>query len=186
MTGGVNLNPSRRDLNIFGVGLIVFSALLGGVVWWRGGALFTVGLVLGALWLISMIFNSASRRTQLLGVLIPGICLAIGGSIRGGAGQVAVAAVACGVGLAAAVAIFAVPGAGRTIFVGWSLAAVPIGWTITHTAMALAYYVVITPLGLIMKLFGYDPMKRRFDPQATTYWIEHEPGTEKSRYFRQF
>ena len=186
MNSGVNLNPSRRDLSLFALGLVIFSGLLGGVVMWRGAALWGVGIFLAIVWLISIVFNRDNRRAQLLGVLIPGLCLAIGGSVKAGADATVVAAVVCVVSVLVAVVIWTVPGVGRSIFVGWSLAAVPIGWAISHLAMMLAYYVVITPLGLIMKLFGYDPMKRRYDPQAPTYWLEHEPSSDRSRYFRQF
>ena len=37
------------------------------------------------------------------------------------------------------------------------------------------YYGVITPFGLVMRLFRYDPMKRRFDRSARTYWIDRTP-----------
>jgi hypothetical protein len=53
--------------------------------------------------------------------------------------------------------------------------------------LALVYYGVLTPIGLVMKLFGYDPMKKRFDSGAATYWVKR-PGekTGPKRYFRQF
>ncbi len=186
MSSGVNLNPSRKELNLFALGLVIFSALLGSVVMWRGTALLSVGVFLAVAWLISIVFNGDNRRTQLLGVLIPGLCLAIGGSIKAGATEAVVAAVVCVLSVLAAAVIWSVPGVGRSIYVGWSLAAVPIGWTISHVAMVLTYYVVVTPLGLMMKLFGYDPMKRRYNPQSPTYWIEHPANADRSRYFRQF
>ena len=73
------------------------------------------------------------------------------------------------------------------IYLGWNYAVFPIGWTVTHVIMALVYYIVFTPIGLIMRLVGYDPMQRKIDRQASSYWIEHRTGeTAKSRYFRQF
>ena len=41
--------------------------------------------------------------------------------------------------------------------------------------MGLMYFVVLTPTGLLMRLFGKDLLQRRFDPEATTYWIERDP-----------
>ena len=41
--------------------------------------------------------------------------------------------------------------------------------------MALMFFVVLTPSGLLMRLFGKDPLRRRFDADAATYWIEREP-----------
>jgi hypothetical protein len=34
----------------------------------------------------------------------------------------------------------------------------------------LAYYAVLTPVGLVWRLVGFDPMARRPAPEAATYW----------------
>ncbi|HYB99312.1 MAG TPA: SxtJ family membrane protein [Candidatus Limnocylindrales bacterium] len=77
------------------------------------------------------------------------------------------------------------PQALRPIFVGWMIAAFPIGWTISHLLLGAIYYLLLTPLGLLMRAFGYDPMNRKLDRQAKSYWIEHDK-VEVGRYFRQF
>ncbi len=41
--------------------------------------------------------------------------------------------------------------------------------------MGLMFYAVITPAALIMRLAGKDPMRRGFDRDATSYWIERTP-----------
>ena len=74
----------------------------------------------------------------------------------------------------------------KPIYLGWIHLAYPIGWVVSHTAMAVIYYLVFTPIGLIMRLFGRDPMERRLDRSAASYWVEHAPPTEPGRYFRQF
>ncbi len=80
-----------------------------------------------------------------------------------------------------------VPAFMKAIFLGMSYLAWPIGFVVSHVILAVVYYLVITPIGLIMRLVGYDPMKRRFDPEATTYWVAREEApVEAKRYFRQF
>lgn len=75
----------------------------------------------------------------------------------------------------------------KLVFVGMSYLAWPIGFVVSHVVLALVYYLVITPIGLIMRLVGYDPMKRGFDRDATSYWVERDPAqVEAKRYFRQF
>lgn len=37
----------------------------------------------------------------------------------------------------------------------------------------LFYYLVVTPVGVLSRLVR-DPMSRRSDPSATTYWIPSE------------
>jgi hypothetical protein len=41
--------------------------------------------------------------------------------------------------------------------------------------LGVMYYVILTPFGLAMRLVGRDPMRRRPEPNATTYWIARQP-----------
>ena len=79
-----------------------------------------------------------------------------------------------------------VPMALRPIFVGWMVAAFPIGWTVSHLLLAVIYYLVLTPIGLILRVVGYDPLSRGFDDDAATYWSLRERSDDVSHYFRQF
>ncbi len=81
---------------------------------------------------------------------------------------------------------WAVPAFMRLVFLGLSYAAFPIGWVVSHVVLALVFFLVFTPIGLVMRLVGYDPMKRRFDPAATSYWLERSHHGDVKRYFRQF
>ena len=74
----------------------------------------------------------------------------------------------------------------RWVYVGMSYLAFPIGFVLSHVILAIVYYLVFTPIGLVMRLCGYDPMQRRFDPQARSYWSPRETAPEPGRYFRQF
>ena len=40
----------------------------------------------------------------------------------------------------------------RIVYVVWMILAFPIGWTVSHIVMALVYYLIFTPCGLLMKL----------------------------------
>ena len=126
-------------------------------------------MILGAAWWISLIFNPESRRLQLAGVLLPGLFALAGGSVRLGFAPLAVAGTLGAFGLLAAAIIWASPGAGRRLYVGWMLAAQPIGWTISHLVLGAVYYLVLTPIGLIMRLLRRDPMQRRFDRAAGSF-----------------
>ncbi len=61
---------------------------------------------------------------------------------------------------------WAMPSFMRLVFVGMSYLAWPIGFVVSHVVLALVYYLVLTPIGLLMRLFGYDSMGREFDPEA--------------------
>ena len=80
-----------------------------------------------------------------------------------------------------------VPAFMRLVFLGMSYLAWPIGFVVSHVILGLVYYLVLTPVGLVMRLVGYDPMRRRFDREAASYWIARDPsGVDPRRYFRQF
>ena len=62
----------------------------------------------------------------------------------------------------------------------------PIGWVVTHVVMAIIFYLVVTRLGVIMRLTGRDPMERAFDRTAKTYWKPRRTDPDSARYFRQY
>jgi hypothetical protein len=74
----------------------------------------------------------------------------------------------------------------RPLYLGWMYATFPIGWILSHLLLGAVYYLIFTPVGLMMRGFGRDPLCRRFDPGTRSYWVEHHPGERTERYFRQF
>ncbi len=78
------------------------------------------------------------------------------------------------------------PASRRRIYVGWMLAVYPIGWTVSHLLLGVVYFVVITPIGLTLRILGHDPLERRFDRTAATYWVPHNQAGRITRYLRQF
>jgi uncharacterized membrane protein len=74
----------------------------------------------------------------------------------------------------------------RVIYVSLTAATLPIGIVISFILMAAFYYLLLTPVGLVFRLIGRDPLRRRFDRNATTYWIARRPPETSDRYFHQF
>lgn len=53
--------------------------------------------------------------------------------------------------------------------------------------MALLFFTTVTPIALLMKLFGKDSLNRKFDPSAKSYWIERQPpGPDPETMRNQF
>lgn len=50
---------------------------------------------------------------------------------------------------------------------------------VNPVVMAVMFYGVITPFGLAMRATGWDPLRKRFDPLAQSYWIERRPPGPK-------
>lgn len=91
-----------------------------------------------------------------------------------------VAAVLALIGLAA-------PRAIRWMYVSWMVAVWPIGWVVSHVVLAVIFFGVFTPIGLVLRMLGRDPMPKSFDRSAKTYWISRSQNEPKpSQYFRQF
>lgn len=53
--------------------------------------------------------------------------------------------------------------------------------------MGVVYFGVVTPTGLLMRLFGKDPLRLKRDPAAQTYWIDRDPpGPPRDSMANQF
>jgi hypothetical protein len=74
----------------------------------------------------------------------------------------------------------------RLAFLGWLYLTLPIGLAISHVLLACLYFVLLTPIGWIRRLFGGGKVTRGFDPSAGSYWIEIETESSIDRYFKQF
>ena len=66
-----------------------------------------------------------------------------------------------------------------------SYATYPVGFVISHVVLALVYFLVLTPIGLTMRLFGHDPLSRKFDPGARSYWKPRHETKPTESYFNQ-
>ncbi|MCW8132879.1 MAG: hypothetical protein KIS92_21205 [Planctomycetota bacterium] len=84
------------------------------------------------------------------------------------------------------VAGLAAPKLVKPLFVGLMYLTFPIGFVVSHVLVFAAFFLVLTPMGLLLRLFGYDPMKKSFDPSARTYWTERAPNVNFQRYFKQY
>lgn len=51
----------------------------------------------------------------------------------------------------------------------WMVFADVAGWVNTRIILVLLFYVLILPIGFIMRLFGYDPMQRKIDKDLQSY-----------------
>ena len=71
-------------------------------------------------------------------------------------------------------------------FVGLSLITAPIGIVVGEVVLLLVYIGVFVPISGVMKIIGRDPIHKRPDPNADSYWESREQVDKVSRYYRQF
>jgi hypothetical protein len=72
----------------------------------------------------------------------------------------------------------------KPIYVAWMSFASLLGWINTRLLLGLFYYLVLTPIGLILRLSGKDLLQKRMNRAAESYWTEpekHPPGPGQYR-----
>jgi hypothetical protein len=78
------------------------------------------------------------------------------------------------------------PGLFRWVYRAALFVTAPVGWAVGNVLLALVYFGLITPLGLLGRALGRDPLQLRPRPGADTYWQPRLPVIDYRRYFRQF
>lgn len=75
---------------------------------------------------------------------------------------------------AAAVVFFwgmASPSTLKPVYLGWSYFTRCVALVLTSIVLGLVFYLGFTGVGLLMRLCGKDPMKKKLEPEAESYWI---------------
>jgi len=57
----------------------------------------------------------------------------------------------------------------------WTALAAALNRMVTPVVCGLLFYLVVTPVGCLFRMFGNDPLQLRADPGKRTYWIERQP-----------
>lgn len=58
---------------------------------------------------------------------------------------------------------------------------------VSPVALALLFFLVVTPTGLILRLLGKDPLRLKREPDAPSYWIRRTgEGAEPSSFRNPF
>jgi len=67
------------------------------------------------------------------------------------------------------------PGLMRPIYRVWMRIGAILGWVNTRIILGIAFYGMFTPMGTVMRLFGRDPLRRKFDADLSTYRVRRSP-----------
>lgn len=75
----------------------------------------------------------------------------------------------------------------KPIHIGWMTLAFALGWLNTRLLLGVFFYFIVTPIGVVMRLFGKDLLDEKLNRSATTYWIKRESvPVDKARYENLF
>lgn len=89
--------------------------------------------------------------------------------------QIPGAAVVTGLGVATATVTLAQPSWLRPFNRAWMAFGLLLHRIVSPVVLGFIYFVVITPIGLIRRAQGYDPMRRRAPAVTGSYWIRRDP-----------
>ena len=64
--------------------------------------------------------------------------------------------------------------------------ALAINFVMTRVILTLFFILVISPVGLTMRLWGRDPLTRKRDHAASTYWISREAPLPRDHFEHPF
>ncbi len=75
----------------------------------------------------------------------------------------------------------------RPLYVPWMLLAAVLGWVMTRVLLTLTFFVMITPIGLLRRIFGHDSLNRKFPGEQESYWEPwEEPEGGHTRHYKPF
>jgi hypothetical protein len=59
----------------------------------------------------------------------------------------------------------------KPVYIGWMKFGNMMNWINTRIILGIVFYGLILPFGLVMRIFGKDPMKRRLDNSVSSYRV---------------
>jgi hypothetical protein len=78
------------------------------------------------------------------------------------------------------------PSSLRFVYRPWMMLALLLGSIASKILLTLAFFLVVTPIGLLQRLFGKRAFESGFLPDQVTYWKERVAATVPEEYERQF
>ena len=121
---------------------------------------------------------------QFAGIWFPAFCALVGWSIARKTGHRHEVEVGWAIAGILSIAGLVYPSLIRPIFVGLILLTYPIGWVVSHVLLGVIFYGVVTPIGMILRLTGHDPLQLKA-PLGNSLWKSPVGKTDPARYLRQ-
>ena len=75
----------------------------------------------------------------------------------------------------------------KPIYWVWMIFATILGWIMTRVILSLLFYIIFTPIGLILRFFGKQFLELRWDKSKESYWnFKTNEHLKKENYEKQF
>ena len=81
----------------------------------------------------------------------------------------------------------AIPFILKPIYWVWMIFATILGWIMTRVILSLLFYIIVTPIGLILRFFRKQFLELRWDKSKESYWnFRTNEHLKKENYEKQF
>ena len=58
----------------------------------------------------------------------------------------------------------------KPMYLIWMSFSISVGFIMTHVILIIIFYVIFTPVGIMMKLLGKDLLDEKINKEASSYW----------------
>jgi len=74
----------------------------------------------------------------------------------------------------------------RMIYIVLTAITMPVGIVVSFIVLTIFYFLLLVPLALVFRIAGRDPLCRKFEPGAKSYWQRRQRTEDSEHYFHQF
>ena len=125
-----------------------------------------------------------TKTLRQFGWLVGGIFLILGAfSVYRGSGH---SHLFLWIGAPLTLAGFLLPRLLKHLYKAWMALAIVLGFVMSRVILALVFYGVLTPLALIMRLFGKKFLDLHFPESKNTCWVKGSGAKDKDSYEKQY
>ena len=129
--------------------------------------------------------DTSSKEIRKFGLVIAIALGVIGSFVYFKSGNFDVAGWLWGIGLLFLILGFILPSILRPVYRIWMLLAYFIGGIVSRVILTVLFYVVLTPTGLVLRLFGKDVLDQRFEKDRESYWIKKDLSDHTKDQYRK-
>ena len=74
----------------------------------------------------------------------------------------------------------------KWVYGPWMIVSRALGWIVTRVLLTIVFFLVVTPVGLLQRLFGKRAIEVAFQADAASYWQSRTARPMPENYERQF
>ena len=68
----------------------------------------------------------------------------------------------------------------------WMIMALALGWIVNGVLLTIVFFLVVTPVGLLQRIFGKRAIEVAFPTNLSSYWQARTPVSDVKEYEKQF